>query len=194
MKLIALTGLPRTGKDTFANRLASNHGYVRMAFADPLKAAAAVLLNRPLGECHGLNGYDRESIMPEWGFSMRWFLQRFGTECMRNQIDPDFWIKRMALELDKQKGRSSGEPFVGIEPPEELKVVITDCRFENEAKMIRERGGMIVEIRRKGVNRKGDHVSDDGVTLTNDDLVVPNHGSLAELYSLIDNLAACYDW
>lgn len=188
MKLLALTGLPRSGKDTIADHLVKQHGYVRVAFADPLKEAAAILLNRSIDDCHGRHGYDREQMMPEWGFSMRWFLQIFGTECLRQQVHPDFWIKRMEILLTAEVAHRDE---ANLNP--DFKVVITDCRFENEAAMIREKGGTIVEVRRNGLTGS-QHVSDKGVTLTLDDLIVPNNGTLQELYALIDNLAACYDW
>ena len=90
MKLIGLTGLPRSGKDTFAQRLVLTHMYARRAFATPLKAAAAILLGHEVWEMEGQGGFDRDAILPEWGFSTREFLQKFGTECLRNQIRKDF--------------------------------------------------------------------------------------------------------
>lgn len=95
VRLIGLTGLPRSGKDTFAAHLVENHHYVRRAFATPLKAAAAILLGREMWEMEGQHGFDRNAILPEWGFSTREFLQKFGTECLRNQIRQDFWIEHM---------------------------------------------------------------------------------------------------
>ena len=191
MKLIALTGLPRTGKDTMAQHLMDHYGYVRKSFADPLKVAASVLLNRPLSQCQGLDGFDREAVMPEWGFSMRWFLQRLGTECLRYQISADFWVTRMSLELTTLDGRVPDS--TSQEPPSELKVVITDCRFFNELLMVRNLGGTLIEIRRPGIVGS-DHLSDKGLPESAVDLVVTNKGSLVEFLTTIDNLAACYDW
>ena len=177
MKLIALTGLPRCGKDTVAAWLIAHHSWTKLAFAGPLKAAAAILLNRTEDECNGVN-FDREAVMPEWGFSMRWFLQVFGTECLRNQVAQDFWIKRMYIEL------GSWTPMA--------KIVITDCRFENEAALVRERGGHVIEIRRPGLVGSG-HISDAGVRLTEDDYVILNDGTVDDLYEQTRRLAACWD-
>lgn len=148
MTIIALTGLPRSGKDTFAGFLVEHHGFARLSFAEPLKAAAAVLLDRPVCQCNGFNEdgtpFDREAALPEWGFSMRWFLQRFGTECLRDQIHKDFWITHMRRRLETRRAQN---------------VVITDCRFQNETDMVREMGGIIVEIVRPGT-KGSDHSSD----------------------------------
>ncbi len=168
MRLIAFTGLSRSGKDTAAGYLIENFGYEKRAFATLLKQAAAILLNRPLSEVEGHHGFDREAVMPEWGFSMRWFLQRFGTECMRDQISKDFWLKHMEASLDH-----SGS------------YVITDCRFPNERDFIAMRGGTIVEIRRS-TSTASEHVSDKGVHAH---YAISNDGTFEELYTKIRRFA-----
>lgn len=169
MKLVALTGLPRCGKDTFATRLMSDHGYAQHAFAAPLKQAAAILLGREVWEMNGEHGFDREAILPEWGFTTRWFLQVFGTECLRDQVRQDFWIQKMRLQLDaaERTGRN---------------IVITDCRFTNEAQLVREMGGRVIEIRRPGCVASS-HISDAGVKA---DMVVMNDRTVADLWAQAD--------
>ncbi len=41
--LIGISGRKRSGKDTLASRLISEHGFTRVAFADPLKATMPAL-------------------------------------------------------------------------------------------------------------------------------------------------------
>ncbi|HXJ44350.1 MAG TPA: hypothetical protein VNH18_33995 [Bryobacteraceae bacterium] len=166
-RIIGLTGLPRCGKDTVASELAW-FGYTRAAFADPLKDAAAILLDRPRTEVNGELGFDREKVMPEWGFSMREFLQKFGTECLRRQIRDDFWIKRMEKTLQ------------GLE-----QVVITDCRFPNEAALVKAQGGVIVRIERPGCVDNG-HISNQRLPY---DILLENSGSLEEFQEKITCLA-----
>lgn len=173
MRIVGLTGLPRSGKDSFAEHLCRFYGYKAFAFAGPLKVAAAELLDRPLSHAFGLDGFDREEIMPEWGFSMREFLQKLGTECMRVQIRQDFWIKRMEISLKKL--------------PPKAKVVITDVRFENETKMIRDLGGMMIQINRPGLV-KSDHPSDAGVKILETETIVENCGTLEQLHEVVDAL------
>jgi len=168
MKLIGLTGLPRCGKDTFAERLVGHHGYVRRAFATPLKAAAAILLGREVWEMEGQQGFDRDAILPEWGFSTRDFLQKLGTECLRNQIRQDFWIKKM---LNSMRMSDS--------------IVITDVRFTNEAKLVRDLGGTIIGIARPGLVRSS-HVSDAPIAA---DAIVLNDAGINELWAEADAYA-----
>lgn len=171
MKLIALTGLPRSGKDTMAAHLVDRYRYARRAFATPLKEAAAVLLGREVWEMEGHQGFDREAVLPEWGFTTRWFLQVFGTEAMRGNIRDDFWLIRMRNSL------------AGLD-----RAVITDLRFPNEAKMVRALGGIIVGITRPGCVQSG-HVSDLGVTA---DTTIFNGGTMLDLQQSADNLVREY--
>jgi len=146
--IIAFTGLPRAGKDTAAQYLVDTRNFIRRQFADPLKHAAAILLNRNRWEMDGDHGFDREAILPEWGFSTRDFLQRFGTEVMRDNFGADFWVKHMRNRLQPWPGRN---------------YVITDCRFENEAALVRELGGVVIRIVREGCVRSA-HVSDADIS------------------------------
>lgn len=162
MKIIGLTGLPRSGKNTAADYIMEHYGYGQTAFADPLKGAASILLSRPYGEVNGDDDFDREAILPEWGFSTRDFLQRFGTEAMRNNFGADFWVKHMRNIL----ARCAATSMPGV--------VITDVRFPNEVDMIRGMGGWVVGVYRPGLVASS-HVSDAGVT---PDLFLPNTSTL----------------
>lgn len=171
--VVGITGRARAGKDTVASAL-MRHGYSRAAFADPLKLAAAGLLQRPARE---MWVGDREAVMPEWGFSIRWFLQRLGTEAIREQIDRDFWVTSMRIRLAAVAREQPG-----------LAVTITDVRFENEAAFVRERGTLI-HVRRPDLPHD-DHVSEAGVMREADDLVIDNDGSRKDLTSRVDQVAA----
>ncbi|UXY13830.1 hypothetical protein N8I74_10900 [Chitiniphilus purpureus] len=48
MQLIALTGAKGAGKDTVADHLVRHHGFVRLAFADPLRDEIAAAFGVPL--------------------------------------------------------------------------------------------------------------------------------------------------
>ncbi len=159
MKVIALTGLPRSGKDTIAAILVKDYGYTKRAFATPLKQAAAILLNRRLSEMEGEDGFDREAVLPEWGFTTRHFLQYLGTEAMRN-YQQDFWIRRMLSAV------------IGLD-----RVVITDCRFPNEVDLVHRLGGTVVQVVRPGLKASA-HVSDVSVQ---SDCGILNGGTLNDL-------------
>lgn len=182
MKLIGLAGKARCGKNTVGDILSDKFDVGPYGFADALKDAACVLLCRSDREVYGDDDFDREAIMPEWGFSLRHFLQVLGTEGMRKLFREDFWIVRLGLELDEyDKGDA----------------VITDIRFENEADFIRKRGGQIWHVYRPDFNRLNDqaqaHASEAGIAVLLGDRVIKNTGSLEDLEAKVVRLWTRYE-
>lgn len=118
----------------------------------------------------GQNGFDREAVLPEWGFTTRQFLQYLGTEGLRNWRN-DFWVSRMRNDLQAAPTAS---------------VVITDCRFDNEVVMVHAMGGIVVEVVRPGLVPSA-HVSDAGVK---PDVQIHNDRGISELWAAADGLAS----
>jgi hypothetical protein len=112
----------------------------------------------------------------------RWVLQHFGTEVMRQNMHDAIWI-------DSCLARYKGEP-----------TVISDTRFENEIKTIRESGGKIILVKRGqdpdwftsyvegNIMPAGIHSSEFAWAKSDFDYVIRNDGTLEELYSQIDDL------
>jgi hypothetical protein len=160
-KLIGIAGRKRAGKDLVGQYLGYEFGFSRLAFADPLKEAAKIIFG--WNEDH-VNGDLKEVVDEFWGFSPRWALQRMGTEAMRKNVDDDIWIKATMRKVISSH-------------------VITDVRFPNEAKAIKEAGGVLWRIDRPSLGPAEDmHVSE---TALNDwdswDAVIVNDGTTVEL-------------
>lgn len=160
MKLIGLSGVAQSGKDTVGAML-GEHGYVRRAFADGVRDALYMLnpyitqqyLSVPLQDLVNEKGWERAKQITE----VRVLLQRMGTEVGRDIFGPNVWVQRVAANLPDL-------------------CVITDVRFPNEAAFVRERG-LLVHIRRPGFGPINDHVSDAGIEEGPDDFVIYNdHG------------------
>ncbi|OAI63552.1 hypothetical protein RSP795_07240 [Ralstonia solanacearum] len=64
----------------------------------------------------------------------------------------------------------------------DVDVVVTAVRFENEAAMIRECGGVIVHVERPGTPRGA------GIRMHNSDRVLHNYGTFFHLYDQLDTL------
>lgn len=167
VNLIGICGFAQSGKDTAAAAL-TEIGWTRIAFADPLREGAlgcdpivgyeVVKTERrfsaPWGRTKAVplrlsdlvraQGWDKAKQNPE----VRRFLQRYGTEGGRHVHGPDCWTKiaedRLACVL------ASGG-----------RAVITDVRFDNEAEMIRDRGGLVVRISRPNNKQVNRHVSEN---------------------------------
>ena len=171
----------RSGKDTAGRRLVEHHGFRRLAFADRLKAAGALICGFSEEQCHGA----LKDVADEfWGFTPGWFFQQFGTEVCR-VIDPDTWVKVVARVLAKT--------------PLWVNVVLTDVRYPNEADLIRRAGGFVVRVDRPGLERRageeagrrsGDHTSERALVGYNFDAVLLNDGTLAELDARVDAMLA----
>lgn len=168
--LIGIAGKAGSGKDTVGNYLQSHYGFAPVAFARPIREMlSAIGIPEPARE-------DKEKIMPDWGFSYRRAAQMLGTEWGR-ALSPTFWSDMMerSLETDARLG---------------LSTVITDVRFENEAEMIRRRGGHIVHLLGRSYETdNAEHKSEAGVMLhPNEDSIIHNNGSLQALYAIVDCL------
>jgi len=180
MRIIGLTGKARSGKDTVAGMIeglsfTKDFTCVQTyALAWPLKKAASIAFGIPF---ENFNHADKKEIPDEyWGISPREIAQKFGTECMRNVFDEDFWLKRMEMELTKCS--------------DDVIFVITDIRFENEADWVREHGGEIWHISRPslggGVVRS--HASEAGVEIKDEDKFILNNSSLLYLEIQVEDI------
>ena len=164
-RLIGLTGLARSGKDTIAGILCQHHGFIQMAFANPLKDAAAVLFDMPRS---AFDEGDREKPDPYWFLSPRQILQFLGTNLIRNQLDSSFWVKRSARQYSRTQGS----------------VVFSDVRFDNEADWIRSQGGGIIHVHRESAGLPGDlanHASEVAIKYCHGDVHLSNNSTLTVL-------------
>lgn len=179
MALIGFTGYAGVGKDTIANRLGSQYGYIVQGFADPLYKMADTL-NPLLWRrcCFVPIPFRYKSAVSTLGLtkakripSVRQYLQWLGTEVIRDCLSKDAFI-------DAAKKSINGD------------VIFTNCRFDNEAQMIKSQGGIIVRVTRPGYGPVNGHVSESGVSDKYIDLEVANDGKPEDVdISAIHDLA-----
>ncbi len=188
--LIGICGLIGSGKDTVAERLVVEHGYKRDSFAKSLKDAVAAMFNwdRDMLEGRGESSrHWREQPDKFWSerfgreVTPRTILQEFGTEVMRGQMYDGIWV-------DSCIGRYKGE-----------NTVISDTRFPNEIKRIKECGGVILLVKRfkdpdwftsyveGNIEPKGIHSSEYMWAKSEFDYTIENNGSLDELNAKVDS-------
>lgn len=152
LKTIGIVGFQGSGKDTIGDYLVNNYRYKRDSFASPLKDIVSIIFNWPRDMLEGNTKISREwREKPDiwWEKQLDWknhdgykisnrltprvVLQLFGTDVMRKNFHDDIWV--MSL---KNRLRNNNSP-----------TVITDCRFPNEMKAIRESGGKVFRVKRK---------------------------------------------
>jgi hypothetical protein len=189
--LIGVVGLISSGKGTVADRLEQKHNFKKDSFAKSLKDAVSSMFNWDREMLEGKTDESRawrEQPDAFWSkkfnkdVTPRWVLQHFGTEVMRQNMHDAIWI-------DSCLARYKGEP-----------TVISDTRFENEIKTIRESGGKIILVKRGqdpdwftsyvegNIIPTGIHSSEYAWAKSDFDYVIKNDGTLEELYQQVDDL------
>lgn len=182
VQVIGFHGKKYSGKDTAALGLLE-HGFSRIAFADPLRALIYDM--NPIvcvdnqgriyrwQEVFDNEGYDVLKTLPE----ARRLMQEVGTRI--RQRDPDFWVDLAAKRM--------------AEHPEIKRWAFTDVRFDNEALFIRGfPQGEIVEIVRDTSaydSHGADHISEAGITRSLIDYTLYNTSTIEELHELVRNVA-----
>lgn len=199
VQIIALTGKARSGKDTAASILRNymqahtdsvdefNECYVLglEAFAAPIKSMVAMLLDffglgsvmNPEQLVPYIDGDKKEQVIEAVGASPRKLMQTLGTDWGRNMIDPNLWLNSMTARL-KGYDEMQNHGYAGAV------VVITDCRFDNEADCVHANGGIVVQIVRDEVpDQVGeeDHPSEAGLSKDKVDIVVYNNATVDAL-------------
>lgn len=180
--LIGLTGKAGAGKDAAADRLCAEFGFVRAAFAAPIKAMGEALL-----EYAGLDHawmYERrlkERTIPELMASPRHMLQTLGTEWGRQCMGAGFWVRLLEQHLG-----------LGVDlSPVHDRIVVTDVRFANEAAWVRAHGGTVVRIVRDQAAAVRAHASEAQMDSIEPDTTIFNGGAMLDgLHELVDGLAA----
>lgn len=185
--LIAIAGKARVGKDTIGNYLEREYGFERAYFARPLKQMLEVGLD--LKEENFQTTEQKEAELPQFGSrTYRHLAQTLGTEWGRNCVHPDLWVK---ITMQRWARLCEKAERMGFDP----RMVLTDCRFNNEARAVREAGGVIVHV--LGVGQFGmseqakAHESEAGVPHEEGDRILFNHFTEGEQGNL-DSLRGLY--
>lgn len=197
-RIIAVSGLIGSGKDTAADYLVRFHDYHRVSFAGTLKDAVSAIFgwNRDMLEGQSRASREwREQVDTWWAerlnmphLTPRWVLQYIGTDVFRNHFHNDIWVASVENRI-RQHDR----------------VVITDARFQNEIDAVRKIGGRTIRIsrgqdpdwvsvaREQGIEecvRQFPHIhaSEYNGAVMNHDHYVDNNGTLEELYSKLESI------
>lgn len=191
--IIGLSGYAKSGKDTVAEMIlditkkrlpAYGYTYQIKKFSAKLKKIASILLGIPEKKFEDQE-FKQALLGGEWGtieknplnaitpfekvnfvslMSVREFLQKLGTDAVRDGLHPNAWVNALMAEYKKNKNW-----------------IITDVRFPNEAQAIKERGGLIIRIEREGIKPVNAHPSETALDKWDFDRRIENNGTLDEL-------------
>lgn len=163
MQVIALLGKINSGKTTCAKYLEQKYGFTRLSFASPLKEMLVKAGILTWQDIENKTTFARE------------MMQKIGTDFVRNQIDPDFWVKKLVAHLIdlKKKGHT--------------RFVIDDVRFPNEAESIKKMNGILIKLERTS-SEKNNHESECYIDTIPYDYLIINDASIETLYETLDSL------
>lgn len=206
--IIGVCGFIGSGKDTIADYLTNFHGFRRESFANTLKDAVAQVFgwDRTMLEGRTKQAREwREQVDPWWAerlnmpdLTPRLVLQLWGTEVCRKGFHDDIWIASLENKLRTSKDD----------------VVISDCRFPNEIKSIKNAGGIVIRVKRgdepewykdaadmnagdrclnyalakSRMSKLGIHASETAWVGTKFDAVLTNDGTIDELMAKVKGL------
>lgn len=138
--IIGVCGFIGSGKDTIADYLTNFHGFRRESFANSLKDAVSQVFGWDRTMLEGRTKQSREwrdQVDTWWAerlgmpqLTPRWVLQHWGTEVIRDGFHDDMWIASLENKLRTSKDD----------------IVISDCRFPNEIKSIKNAGGIVIRV------------------------------------------------
>lgn len=170
---IAFHGFAGSGKTTAADYVAAGffgcRPVHRISFAHPIRKMLRAL---------GLSEWDLKfgKNIPHsllGGKTPREAMQTLGTEWGRALVSPDIWADALQIEIIAWR----------VERPAGV-VIIDDCRFENEARLVHDLGGRVIAIARPGLGPM-DHASERGLPADMIDATVLNDCDLDEFHARV---------
>jgi hypothetical protein len=119
-------------------------------------------------------------------FSYRYILQQLGTDLLRDQLHPDVWVNALMSKYKPTsisyslKRKRGGQTHFGEAP----NWIVTDVRFENEARAIKERGGINIRLNSYPSYKDRtsfEHISETALDNYSFDEIIDNNGTIEEL-------------
>lgn len=113
--------------------------------------------------------FKKTNMGPEWSdrglpITVRTFLQILGTDALRNNLHYNVWVNALFADYTSESNW-----------------IITDVRFPNEAKAIKDRGGIIIRVDRPGISAVNDHPSETSLDTWNFDYKLVNNSDIFTL-------------
>lgn len=201
--IIGIGGEKEVGKDTAAQVLLDQYGFVRLALADPLKDMCAEVFNIDVKNMH-------DSLEKERKFDSPVVANGYHVHSLIS-ISNRLGIRPTAQQAQKLVKTLSGKSFSNIRELLQFvgtdvmrasiadnywidlflsqikrfdKVVVPDVRFPNERKLIQKTlGGKLIRVYRSGKSSNG-HASETSLGDDKEyDLILQNNGTISDLHT-----------
>ena len=181
--IIGINGYSGSGKDTIGTiiqELGPNQNWEIKKFAGKLKQIAEMLTGIDISMFEDQD-FKKTNLPDEWrvhGMPMtyREFLQKLGTDAMREGLHDDVWVNALMADYKPPK----------MDQYNPSNWVITDVRFPNEARAIKKKEGMIIRVERPGVKPINNHPSEIGLDHWKFDYKIGNASDLIALKASVE--------
>jgi hypothetical protein len=168
--IIGISGYAGSGKDEVANAiLRCNPFWDIKRYSGKLKQVAEILT----GETDWESQEFKQSYL-KWEMTGRQFLQKLGTDAIRDHLHPDTWVNALMKDY---KPNSNW--------------IIPDVRFLNEAEAIKERGGIIIRVDRG--SPANSHKSETILDNYRFDFIISNNGTIDELSDVVKSILTLWN-
>ena len=169
MKIIALLGKSRVGKDTAAAILSTTLGFPIVRLSAPIKDACHVLFYIPRDD---LDSAQKEIVDPRYEKTPRDLLV-WMTHAVQKEFPPSFFFQRMLSSC----------------PHTCRGIVIPDLRYEHDLRMIQQHQGMVLKITRSDAPVLHSHEAH--IDALPAGVVLRNDGDLEEFEKRVCRVATC---
>jgi hypothetical protein len=120
--------------------------------------------------------------------TVRDFLQKLGTDAIRNGLHPTAWVNALMADYKPINNCQQHSDEENEVIPQYPNWIITDSRFPNDAKVVKDAGGIMIRVDRPGVIAVNDHPSETQLDDYNFDYKILNGSDLVSLMFTVHNI------
>lgn len=155
--------------------LEERSGWEVKKFAGKLKQVASLLTGIPIEKFEDQE-FKKTYLSQEWSthglpITVRQFLQLLGTDALRESLHPNTWLNALICEYTPLS-----------------KWIITDLRFPNEAKAIKDKGGLVIRVDRPFYKPVNNHWSEVALDSWSFDYKIANASDIVALAFTIEGI------
>lgn len=190
--LIGIVGNKKVGKDTFVDYLIENTStddmFQKQSLAKPIKDILEIMFGFSHEQLYDQDY--KEKIDERWGETPRKCMQNLG-----DLLEEDF-PKRFPYIMKKTGGERIVITILKRFLMSKMSMykkhqIISDVRRLDEAKAIKDLGGILIKIERPGYSNLTDsktHISESEISKIQPDFLIENNGTIPELYTKAEEL------
>lgn len=184
--------------------LEEKSGWEIKKWAGKLKTIASILTGIPVEKFEDQE-FKKTNLGPEWNvlkmkpgkrqdgifpkkvdmesvpMTVRDFLQKLGTDGLREGLHTNTWVNALMADY-------VGMYDIDTDRTTYPNWIITDTRFPNEAKAIKDAGGIVIRVDRPGVKAINDHPSETGLDNWDFDHKIMNGSDMVSLLFTVGSI------